>query len=334
MRKVTINDIAKVLNVTPSTVSRALAGNLRVSLKTRELVKAKAKEMGYKPNSMASALRKGTSDTIGIIIPRINRHFFSNIISGVQEVLDPAGYNLMVMQTGESLAKEKKAIETLMNNRVGGLLLSISSETQNGDHLSEVIQSGVPLVQFDRVLSEVQSVKIVNDNRQGAYIATKHLLKMGYKRIAYFGGNPKLDTYINREKGYKEALSEYDVPIDSSIILHDTITRITGKEAMVSLVKKKKIDAVFSAGDYSALGAIDALKQMGLSAPEDYGVVGFANEPFSEIMSPSLSTVEQFAQEMGNKAAVAIIKSIKEGPMNYIETIDTRFIGRESSIKS
>ncbi|MBI9063670.1 MAG: LacI family DNA-binding transcriptional regulator [Marinilabiliaceae bacterium] len=332
MKKITINDIAKALSVTPSTVSRALAGNTRVSLKTRNRVKEKARELGYQPNVIAASLRKGKSDTIGLIVPRVNRHFFSNVISGVEEILNPAGYNLVICQSGENISKEKKAVETLLRNQVGGIILSLSVQTQSFAHLEEVVRRQIPLVQFDRINSDIPGYKVINDNYTGAYLATKHLLKEGYKRVAHFAGERKLKAYQERYEGYLKAMQEANCDLDEGLIFDNVITREAGHGTIQRVLDGGQADAVFCAGDYSARGALDGLKERGVQVPGDFGVVGFANEPFAELMYPSLSSVEQNAFEMGNKAAAAMIKSIEGGEVVTEEfLVPVRLIVRQSS---
>jgi LacI family transcriptional regulator len=333
MRNVTINDIAEKLGVTPSTISRALAGNKRVSEKTRELVQKVAKEMGYQPNLMASSLRKGKSDLIGMIVPRINRHFFSNVISGVEEILNPAGYSLLIMQTHEQLQSEVKAVQSLMSNRVAGIIASLSVETNDFAHLQGVVDAHVPLVQFDRVCNDLNGSKIVNDNFTGAYEATKNLLSAGYKRVAHFGGSHLLNAYRERQAGYEAAVKEELGEVDRSLIIENAITREVGYLNIIKLIKEGNADAVFCAGDYSAFGAIEGLKEMNIKVPEEFGVAGFSNEPFAEMLHPSLTTVEQHGNEMGRIAAQEMIHAL-EGSINNIErVVSVKFIARESSRK-
>lgn len=332
MKRITINDIAKNLGVTASTVSRALAGNTRVSLRTRELVLAKSKELGYQQNVLASSLRKGTSGTIGMIVPRINRHFFSNVISGVEEILNPTGYTLLITQSGENLAKEQKAVDMLLANHVGGIIISLSVQTQSYEHIQRAIDRGVPLVQFDRINPNIKSSKVINDNFTGAYLATKHLIKSGYKEIGHFTGTLSLNAYGERYRGYAKAMSESGLKINECFVYKDTITREAGYNAIVNALKEEnKPDAVFCAGDYAALGVLDGLKEMGIKVPDEFGVVGFANEPFSELIHPTLTTVEQNAFEMGMRVARAMIKNMEGKYDQEIETISTRLIVRDSS---
>lgn len=331
MKKVTISDIAHKLNMTASTVSRALADNSRVSVATRNRVKQMAKEMGYQPNIMAASLRKGTSDTIGMIVPGINRHFFSNVISGVEEILNPAGFNLVIIQSGELLSREKKAVESLLRNRVAGIIVSLSLQTETFEHLHEVIKHGIPLVQFDRVTKSLPGSKITNDNYTGGYLATRHLIKCGFKHIAHFSGSTQLRAYRERKAGYMAALEEAGYSINEKLIVNEVITREAGFSEIQKLVTSTNADSVFCAGDYSALGALEGLTTTGYNIPEQFGVVGFANEPFAELMYPALSSVEQNALEMGNRVASAMIKAIQNEDTPVEEVIPVRFIGRGSS---
>lgn len=333
MKKVTINDIANKLGVTPSTVSRALADNKRVSVKTRALVKKTATEMGYQPNLMASSLRKGTSDLVGMIVPRINRHFFSNVISGVEEVLNPKGYSLLIMQSQESRSFEAKAVHSLLRNRVAGIITSLSAQSDDVTHISAVVDAHVPLVQFDRVSNELPGSKVVNDNYTGAYQATKSLLDAGFKKIAHFGGSELLKAYRERTKGYVDAIRDSRGDVDMSLIFNDVITRDAGYER-VKEVLNYGIDAIFCAGDYSAFGTLKALSEMNINVPEEFGVAGFGNEPFAEMIYPTLSSVEQEGHEMGRIAAKQMINAIRGDQQNVEIVIPVKFIERESSSRT
>ncbi len=329
---ITINDIAKELGLTPSTVSRALTNSPRVKEKTKHAVLAVANRLGYQPNVMASSLRKGTSGSIGMIVPRINRHFFSNAISGVERYVNPAGYNLLISQTEEIYQKEVSAIENMLKNRVAGIIISLSAGTKKYSHIEEIVKRNVPLVQFDRVNEQIKSHIIVNDNFNGSYLGTKHLIKQGYKRIAHLGGAFTLSQYNERMKGYLGALQESDMPIDKNLIFENCITREAGINIVSQLIDLK-VDAVHCAGDYAALGVLLELKSKGISIPSDIGVIGCANEPFSEIITPSVSTLELNAFEIGNKAAHGIISMIENEGNCYFgkEVVPVRLIIRESS---
>jgi len=330
MKKVTINDIAKKLGTTPSTVSRALADNKRVSLKTRELVKKVAKEMGYQPNLMAASLRKGKSDLIGMIVPIINRHFFSNVISGVEEVFNPEGYSLLIMQSQERVDIEAKAVDSLLRNRVAGIIASLSAQTDDCLHFEKLGNEGVPLIQFDRITKRLDGAKVVNDNYYGAYEATKSLLKAGFKRVAHFGGSELLEAYRERKRGYEDAVRDICGEVDKSLMFSDVITREGGYKKIGEVINMKA-DAVFCAGDYSAIGVIEGLKELGINIGIDFGVSGFGNEPFAEMIYPTLSTVEQDGREMGRIVARQMINAINGEVHNVEIVVPVKFIKRNSS---
>ncbi|PWD98738.1 LacI family DNA-binding transcriptional regulator [Marinilabilia rubra] len=331
--RITITDIAKEMGVTPSTVSRALAGNERVSLKTRERVIAVAKDMGYQPNVLASSLRSGRSDTIGMIVPRINRHFFSNVISGVEAILNPAGFNLLICQSHERVEDERKAIHSLLSNRVGGIIISHSVETKSFNHYNEVLAEDIPLVQFDRVTDEIGGPRIVNDNFLGGMRSTRHLIKNGCKRIAHFAGSLHVNVYKERFDGYKYALEKAGIVFDSSLVVDNCILQDSGSQAVEILLRSEKIDGVFAASDFSALGAIKKLKEMKVVIPGEVKVTGFANEPFSDLVDPALSSVEQNAFEMGTQIARLIMENIgKESIPDEEIHVPVRLIVRESSL--
>ena len=333
MKKITIKDIALKLDITPSTVSRALADNPRISKKTRVKVMETAKKMGYEPNVIAASLRKGTSDTVGMIVPGINRSFFSNVISGVEEMLNNAGFNLIISQSNENLKKEKLAVQTLMQNRVGGVIMSLSVQSSGHSHIKKMVKRGIPVVQFDRVASDIPGPKIFNDNFTGAYISVKHLLESGFKRIVHFSGSLGINVYKERMEGYKAALEEAGIEFNERFVFENSITRETGKRNVEIALNKLGADAVFSSGDFSALGALEKLKEMGVSVPEEFGVSGFANEPFAELMHPTLTSVEQNPREMGNRIALAIIKKLKGDEEDENIVIPVDLIIRESSMR-
>lgn len=329
--KPTINDIAKALNVTPSTVSRALAGNTRVSLATREAVRKKAEELGYERNMLASSLRRGTTDTVGMIVPRINRQFFSTVISGVEAILNPAGYNLIICQSHERTGDEHNALLTLLRNQVSGLIISHSLAAEESDLLTALPKHNFALVQFDRVYPNLNGVTVTNDNFSGAYQATTHLIKSGYKRIGHLSGDTMSNVYRDRTEGYKKALLDNGMSIDESIIFHDCITRDKGFYGMEKAMQVS-CDALYCAGDYAALGAIEYAQNCNINIPNEFGIVGTGNENFSELMTPSLTTLEQNAFDIGNRVAQAFL-DIKNGQA-IAETnvvVPMRLVVRESS---
>lgn len=334
MKRATIVDIATALGVTPSTVSRALSGNPRVSEATRDKVRLKALELGYQPNVVAAALRRGRSDTVGMVVPRINRHFFSHVIGAVEEILNPAGFNLLICQSHENADMERQAVEVLLKNRVAGIILSHAMETEDLGVFAAVARERVPIVQFDRVHPLIAGPRITNDNFSGAYLSVKHLIKSGYRRIVHLSGSLSVNIYFERHRGYCYAMEEAGLTAEARVKEH-AITRETSYERTMQLLHDTRLDAVFCAGDYSAIGAIQAIKDKGLRVPDDVGVVGFANEPFSDFISPRLSTVEQNAYDLGQRTAKALIQTISReitGPPDLEELVPVRLLVRESSM--
>lgn len=336
MQKVTIHEIAKKLNITASTVSRALNNHPRISDETKKLVQKTAKAMGYRPNVIASNLRTGKTMSIGLIVPRINRTFFSDAISGIESITSPAGYNLIICQSDESLKKETENITTLLNSRVDGVIISISSETQNGKHLQPLIDNRIPLVQFDRTTNDIETDQVINDNFDAAYKATLHLIEKGFKRIAHFAGNLNNNIYQQRLAGYQKALEDKGNSQEDSLIFYNTVTHEQGINAGKKILEMdNRPDAIFSAGDYSAVGAFKIFKEAKVNIPGEMGIFGFANEPFTDLLSPSLSTIEQHAYDMGRTAAKLLIEQLNNNGVTIAKliTIKSSLCLRESTDK-
>lgn len=335
--EITIHDIAKKLNIAASTVSRALNDNQMISKATREKIKKVALEMGYRPNSMAANLRTRRTNTIGVIVPLINRHFFSSVISGIEDVAYRNEFAVTISQSNDNFEKEEKIVKTLFSNRVEGLIISIGMETTRFDHLQLFSDRNVPLVFFDRIVDEIEAYKLAVDDYKGGFKATTHLINQGAKRIAHIGGPLNLKIYRKRLDGYFDAMKKAGLPVDDSMLIHNSLTRTDGTNAVQKLFSKKiKPDAIFCANDTTALSAIIFFNEHGIKVPDDVLVVGFSNEPFSEVVTPSISTIRQPGFEMGKKAAELIIAQIKrkEKPAKYQEIVmPTELIIRQSSQK-
>lgn len=332
---VTIHDLARELNISASTVSRALNDNPRIRKSTKEKIKALALELGYQPNTIASNLRTQKTHTIGIVVPLINRHFFSTFISGVEDIAFEAGYNVIISQSKDLLQKEQQIVNSMFSNRVDGLITSLSMQTSAFEHFQLFANKNIPLIFFDRIAPEFEANKIIVDDFACGFKATQHLIDQGYQRIAHLAGPTVLNTYHDRMEGYKSALKKNNMPLEDELIICNRLTRMDGQEAIKKLLNlQNPPDAVFCGNDTSALSMIVYLKSQGIRIPEDFGIVGFSNEPFSEVVTPSISTLKQPAQEMGQKAAELIINEIenKELPRTYqTVTMPTELIVRESS---
>lgn len=311
-QRVTIHDIAHQLNTTASTVSRALQDHPRISREMKKAVWDLAQKLNYQPHSIASSLRKGKGNTVGVIIPHIDRYFFSSVIKGIEEVAYDAGYNVLICQSFDSYAREKAIVENLANGKVDGLLVSMAAGTTDFKHFQMVMGKGLPLIFFDRV-PEMDVNKVEIDDAAGAQKAVEHLIDEGCRRIAFFSGPRHISIYRNRFEGYKNALLKHQLSIDENLIFTDTITREKGEEAALVLSKMNlKPDGIFSSGDFSAMGAILKFRELGIRVPQDIAIVGFANEPYDDIMEPGLSSIDQHSIDMGHSVARLFLDEISD----------------------
>ena len=329
----TIHDIARELNISASTVSRALQNNPRISLKTREKIISLANSVGYRPNTMASNLRNKRSNTIGIVVPLINRYFFSAVISGVEEVAFKAGYTVVISQSNDLANKEISIVHSMLANRVDGLIISIAMEPTNYEHLKTFRKKNIPLVLFDRTIAEIDTNKIVVDDFMGGFRVTQHLIDQGYKRIGHMAGPQNLQTYLDRKNGYIEALSKNDLEYDESLVVTNSLRSDDGIDAVKQLMSLPvPPDAIFCGNDTTALSSMIYLRDRGIRIPEDIGIVGFSNEPFSKVVSPSISTIAQPGFLMGQKAAELILHQIELKDRSFKTIVlPTELVVRESS---
>lgn len=339
-RRVTIYDIAKEVGIAPSSVSKALNDLPSISDKVKNLVKATAKELNYKHNSNAAGLRRGTSRTIGVIVPKINVAFFSDAISGMEEACFENNHSLIICQSDESYAKEVQSVETLIRQNVDCIILSLSKETKTSVHLHEITKHNMDLIQFDRVDDGFNSHIIVNDNKQTAYIAVKHLIEQGYKKIAFMGGPDHLAVYKDRKEGYIQAIEEAGLDIPYNYILDNALKTDTALKAAMDLLQHKNPpDAFFTVTDHSALGVLKAANALGRSIPKEVGVVGFSNEAFTEVTHPTITSVDQKGKKLGRAAADVYFNHLlplRNDTANTIvdfkkETIEGTLVIRESS---
>lgn len=335
--KTTIHDIARAMKIDASTVSRALNNSPRVSRKTKDRILAKANELGYQRNELASNLRKNVTNTIGVIVPRISRHFFSSVISGIEEAAYIGGYNVIICQSMEQLERERKIIANLLANRVAGVLLSVSMETVEFDHLLNMKNNGTPFLFFDRhcEIEGVSSV-LIDDFRAG-FDATEHLILNGCNNIGHFSGPQELAIYRNRTAGYKKALEKHRIPYRQEMVLHSRLMEEDGEVGARTLLSLPyKVDGLFSANDVAAIGAMKYFKKEGVKVPEHVSIVGFSNEPVSGIIDPSLTTMDQPGFEIGQLATRLLLQEINKTPNTNIDMAKTTIlksslIERESS---
>ncbi|RAJ87254.1 LacI family transcriptional regulator [Chitinophaga dinghuensis] len=334
--KITIYDIAQKLNLSASTVSRALQNNPLINEETRLKVQEMATEMGYVPNWIASSLRKKRSNILGLIVPRTSMYFQSTAISGIQHEAHKYGFSIMIGQSDESVAMEKELVHTFYSLRVDGLLAVSSMFTTNTDHFNPFVKNNIPIVFYDRVPTDFNGYTITGDDYQGGYLATEHLIRQGCKRIAHFSGILTCNLYQQRLAGYKAALAAYDIPFDESLIHVHDLTMTSAAAAAQQIFSKGKLpDGLFSANDSSAVAFIQEARKQGIDIPGQIKVVGYSNDLSSRIISPSLTTIEQSGYNMGQKAASTIIQLINQDEgikvtKNYVFPVE--LIQRESTM--
>ncbi|MBJ6367067.1 LacI family DNA-binding transcriptional regulator [Snuella sedimenti] len=335
--KTTIHDIAKALEIDSSTVSRALNDSPRVTQKTKDKILAKAEELGYQRNVLASNLRKNVTYTIGVIVPRISRHFFSSAIQGIEETAYQAGYNVIICQSLEQLEREKKIVETLLANRVDGVLMSISMETLDYDHLQTLKGSNIPLVFFDRHCDIPGNSNVLIDDFKGGFDATQHLIDKGCKNIVHFSGPQALEIYKKRFEGYKAALENNGIVFRDDLVFTSRLMEHDGFECAKEIISNNMdVDGIFSANDVAAIGAIKCLKQHSVRIPEDIAIVGFSNEPISRVIEPSLTTIDQPGFEIGKLAVNLLLEQIKDRSLitkGKSVVLESNLITRNSSNK-
>ncbi len=319
-KKTTIKDIAKVLNIHHTTVSRALRDHPDVNPATKNKVLEIAKELHYKPNIFAQNLKKNKTNFIGVIVPEIEHHFFSSAISGIEKVAYNQEYVILVCQSNESFEREVLNMQALMSSSVAGMVVSISKMTRDTAHFKEFINEGGHIVFFDRVPGDIDANKVVIDDYEGAFLATEHLLERGRKKIAHLAGAEGINITQERIRGYRDALQSHGIKFDPELVCHGGFSEKEGIQSMRRLLSRtKEIDAVFAVNDPSAMGAYKVIKDHGLRIPDDIAVVGFSNNPITAVLTPPLTTIEQRAYEIGEKAAELLLNQIKsdDSTTNY-----------------
>ena len=310
-KEVTIYDLARKLNISIATVSRALKDDPVVSKKTKKKIADLAQEMGYRSNTFARNLRTQRTNTIGVIIPRINSYFMSAVIAGMENVATSEGYNLIISQSSESVEKETANAVTLFNNRVDGLLVSLAYDTDSLAHFEPFIRRNVPIIFFDRTADHKESTCVQIDNVKAAYEATTHLIGLGRRHIIHITAPPKRNVYIDRLQGYKQALADQRIPFREDYVIVCNLSQEAGADAAARIRQMNPLpDAVFVANDNCAVACMIALKQMGIRIPEDIAFVGFNNDPVSTVVDPNLTTINYPGYEMGQVAARNLIDNL------------------------
>lgn len=334
----TIKDIARELNIHHSTVSRALHNHPDVKRETKKLVQSAAKKLNYTPNLMARNLKRNTTNFIGVIVPEIEHHFFSSAVSGIEKIAYDEGFVILICQSNEDYQREVLNTRAVAANNIAGLLVSLSQTTLNYDHFVEYISNDGKIVFFDRVPKDLEAPKVVVDDYDAAYKAMEHLITIGRKRIAHLAGAPDVSITNARFKGYKDALIQNGLQIDTNLIEFGGFHEKNGYEGIKKILERNNnIDAVFAVNDPNALGAYEYIKEKALKIPEDIAVVGFSNNPMASFVTPSLTTINQPGFEMGKKAARILVDLISNKNMvdkDYEVTIKTNLVIRNSTINN
>lgn len=337
-KRVTINDIAKELNITAATVSRALSNHPEISANTKMMVKEAALRLDYSPNKVASSLRSGRTNIIGVLIPTAEHIFFGSVIHGISNAASKNGYEVLIYQSNESEQFEKKGINAFINAQVDGILASIAKDTTDFSHFTYAKDKNVPIVFFDRINDDLGISSICIDDYRGAFLAAEALIKQGYKRIAYVAGPPAIKTFTERLRGYKDALKRYNLVFDEQLLFNGDLSITAGRKAIEHFFTlENRPDAVCAAEDFTALGALKQLKEMGINVPNDFGVIGFCNDLFGEHISPALSTIDQQTVAMGEEAFDLILKLINNKLLRqrvHKKVLEPLLIIRESSVKT
>ncbi|CAM4375000.1 LacI family DNA-binding transcriptional regulator [Zobellia roscoffensis] len=334
-KKITIYDLAQKLNISPATVSRSLNDHPAISQKTKDKVLLVAKETGYRMNKFAANLSKQKSNTIGVIVPKLNSNFMSTVLSGIEKIANDVGYNLIISQSLESEEKEKLNAKTLFDSGVDALLVSLAYETENFDHFTTYTDRKIPLLFFDRVCDLPNCPTISIDNHAAGFDATQHLIQQGCRNIVHISGSLKRNVYADRFDGYQRALHKNGIEFHKEN-LYESDLSIENVQKFVERIRdsKHKVDGVFVSNDTFAVHCIKELKKEGYKIPEDIKIIGFNNDPVSEVISPNLTTIEYPGYKMGILAGESIISHLS-GSIN-IQSADQilikhKLIKREST---
>lgn len=336
-KDITIYDIAEALDVSPSTVSRSLKEHSSISTNTQRKVKKQAKKMGYRSNIFAKNLRRKKTNTLGIIVPKLDSRFMSSVIAGMEEIANENGYNLIISQSLEKAQKEVSNVETMFESRVDGLIVSLAYNTDDYSHFDSIINNNIPLVFFDRVAYYESATNVVIDNFRAGHQAVTHLLEQGCKRIVHMTSNLARNVYEDRFRGYKKALEDYDISFDPEYLIQNDLSNEAGLKAAQHILEMDPLpDGLFVANDTCAIACMSTLKEKGIKIPDDIAVVGFNNDPISSFVNPKLTTINYHGNEMG-KVVVRNLISYLDGDDNISVTdtiiLNAELIIRESSVK-
>lgn len=333
-RHISLKDLANELGVSVSTVSRALNDSYEISPEMRERVKALAEQWNYRPNPFALSLLKNTPRIIGIIVPDLVTHFYSSIISGINDVARQNGYSVIITSSYEQYEQELHCVEDLVNMRVEGILACLSQETIDYSHFLSLSDMDIPLVFFDRICMPNAIPSVVADNMESALVATKHLLQTGSKRVAFLGGSDHLEIVRQRKAGYLAALAELGIPVEDELIICEKMTYSEGREGCSRLLSlPAPPDAILAMNDTLAFAAMKEIKKHGLRIPSEISLIGYTDELHSNYVEPALTAVTHQTYKMGEECCSLLLKQIKKREKPRQIVVPTHLSVRESSIK-
>lgn len=329
---ITIKDIARELGIHHTTVSRALREGGSVKKETRDLIRKKALELGYKPNLLAKGFRNKRSNTLVVVVPDLKHHFFSNFISNFSAEANSSGYSVMIFQSGEKLKIEKEIVATLISYRVAGVIASVSKQTKDSRHFDILLESGIPLVFFDRVPEKTKAAQVLVDNRLGAYDAVNMLIKSGRKRIAFVANSSHINVFRDRLEGYKQALADNHIVFNENICVHSGFFMEDGVSSAKQLLQlRDKPNAIVAITDEVGIGVIKYLRREGIRVPEDIAVIGFDNDPMCIACDPELTTVGQSISKLTKETFEMLIRCMNGDSLESEKvTIETEIIRRGS----
>lgn len=340
MKEITLKQIAETLGISITTVSKALKNYPDVSPKTKKMVLELAGKLHYTPNSFAVNLRTKESKTIGLIIPEVVHHFFSNVVNGIIAEAEKNGYLVIILQSNESLELEKKQVALLINKRVDGIAMSLSNESNDDEHLKEIIRRGIPFVQFDKISKLIPSSKVIINDQKAAMDAVQHLIDNGCKKIAHIRGPVNPQNAIDRFIGYKKAIEKNGIPFNSSLVY--TCDNVTFEEGLFFAKKiveeHPDVDGIFVITDLVAVGVLTYFNEKKINVPKDIAVIGFSNWFMSKVITPKLSSIDQPSFEMGVVSFNLLLEEMQcrkeELPfISKIIELKTQLVARESSLK-
>lgn len=333
MKHITIKDIAKELSLSVSTVSRAIQNDKNIRRETKEIVLAAVERMGYKPNPVALNLKYGRSNTIGVIVPEMITPFASLVIEGIQKVLYPKGYKVIITQSNENSQEERENILMMEKFMVDGIIVCLSHHSANSKDYQRIQENGIPIVFYDRIPDDINASKVIVNDYVKSFFITEHLIKQGCKRIAHLRAPDYVLNSIERYRGYKDCLVKHNIPCHEELVVQTGMTIEDGKVAVAELYEKGVvIDGLFAFTDTLAIGAMMFLRQQNIRIPQDVAVAGFSGTVLSTIVYPQLTTVHQPHQQMGQVAAQLILEKIKEPTTpNQTIVLDAEIIIRNST---